>query len=177
MFRGIGIVRAALAAAAVVVAVSSAASQASVVFYSTQSAFETAAPGLAMQSIGNNWFEDPLTLTFAPGVFAVGAQAYASTGFSPSFAGSVTEYVYNGATLLGQTTDSELAGGTMYFGVTSTVSITRIRFVWDGNSDGIPFINNIEFASAATIPLPATLPLFATGLGAMRLLRRRKGTG
>ncbi len=43
----------------------------------------------------------------------------------------------------------------------------------------IPEVGNAQIASVATTPLPAALPLFATGLGLMGLLgwrRKRKAS-
>jgi hypothetical protein len=66
--------------------------------------------------------------------------------------------------------------GTSFSGIASATGILKFYY-WDSNNgDNTQFVTAIT-ATVATTPLPAALPLFATGLGAIGVLgwrRRRK---
>ena len=113
-------------------------------------------------SVGDAWF-DALDLSFTPGVYAVAEDAFANTAASASFAGSITEEVFSGTKSLGSETLSEALGGSMFFGVASTtLPITKVELIWYGNGDGVSFVSNIAFGTAAAVaPEPSTLTLSA----------------
>jgi hypothetical protein len=126
-----------------------------------------AATGLLVygDNIGNNWFGDSLILSFSPGVSAVGEDVFANTAYGESFAGNITEDIFNGPQLLGSKTYTEAAGGSLYFGVSSTnVPITSVELTWDGDGDGITFARNIAFCPSSTaVPEPSTFACLALG--------------
>ena len=69
-------------------------------------------------------------------------------------------------------------GGNQYFGFTDTVAFTSVTISRPADANGgydYWGIDNVSFNVGAT-PLPATLPLFASGLGALGLFgwRRKK---
>jgi hypothetical protein len=59
----------------------------------------------------------------------------------------------------------------VFDGITSTTAFTTITFLSENASVGSYNIPEIEYAAT---PLPAALPLFAAGLGAMGLVGRRR---
>jgi len=64
-----------------------------------------------------------------------------------------------------------------FFGVTSDVAITSIRFVTvpgPGQSNGIPLVDNFSFGQAAAVPEPATMLLLGTGLAGVAVRARRR---
>lgn len=68
-----------------------------------------------------------------------------------------------------------------FFGITTDVAITSIRFVTvpgPNQSAGIPLIDNFSYGQAAAIPEPATMMLLGTGLIgiAVRARSRRKSS-
>ena len=115
--------------------------------------FKGDAPGLSVLdgAVGSNYFEDPLVLSFAPGVRAVAADFFASSG-GASWAGAFTASIYSGKALIGTRTFRESAGGTGFVGFTSTKDITRIVVVFQPTTDvgWAPYVDNIAFG-----PTPA----------------------
>lgn len=84
----------------------------------------------------------------------------------------------NGESFLVNTPDRPARG---FFGITSDVAITSIRFVTvpaPNQSSGIPLVDNFSFGQAAAVPEPATMLLLGTGLAgiAMRARTRRKSS-
>ena len=68
-----------------------------------------------------------------------------------------------------------------FFGITSDVAITSIRFVTvpgPGQSAGIPLVDNFSYGQAAAVPEPATMVLLGTGLAgiAVRVRKRRRSS-
>ncbi len=116
-------------------------------------------------SIGNSWFGDTLVLSFAPGVSAVAEDAFANTSYGPSFAGNITEEIFNGSTTLGARTFSEAADGSVFIGVSSTtLPITSVELSWTSDGDASTFTSNIAFGTpASAAPEPSTFALLALG--------------
>jgi hypothetical protein len=85
----------------------------------------------------------------------------------------ITEDVFGaGNTLLGEKMLTESSG---FLGVTSSTLITKVTFFSDCESDCSSLLSNLSIVTpAAETPLPAALPLFATGLGVAGLLARRR---
>lgn len=82
----------------------------------------------------------------------------------------------NGETFLVNTPDQPARG---FFGITSDVAITSIRFTTvpgPNQSSGIPLVDNFSYGQAAAVPEPATMVLLGTGLAgvAVRARSRRK---
>ena len=82
----------------------------------------------------------------------------------------------NGESFIVNTPDRPARG---FFGITSDVAITSIRFVTvpgPGQSSGIPLVDNFSYGQAAAVPEPATMLLLGTGLAgiAVRARSRRK---
>ena len=69
-------------------------------------------------------------------------------------------------------------GGAEYFGFTDTAGFSSVTFT--NTTNDAWGMDNVQFnvSSVAPVPLPATLPLFATGVGALGLLgwRRKRKT-
>ncbi len=146
-----------------------------VTFTSVHPLFSSEAMVVYNGLVGNATFGDTLVLSFGSGVTAVGTNIInqiAEPG-GPTHSAPITEEVYAGSTLLGQKTVTETSG---FFGVTSATDITKITFFSDCNEDCSSLLSNLSVATqaSATTPLPAALPLFATGLGVMGLFRWRK---
>lgn len=86
----------------------------------------------------------------------------------------------NGESFIVNTPDRPARG---FFGITSDVAITSIRFVTmpgPNQSSGIPLVDNFSFGQAApaSVPEPATMVLLGTGLAgiAVRARSRRKSS-
>jgi hypothetical protein len=113
------------------------------------------------------------------------------TTYGPSFTSfTVTGFVtdtFSGGTLFGTFTDSGtvsggvstgtldliITGGTgAYLGYTGTETETATVLA-DGTFTGTG-TGSLTFTSLSTTPLPAALPLFATGLGTLGVLARRR---
>jgi hypothetical protein len=86
--------------------------------------------------------------------------------------------VYNGATLLGSFFGDTSFENTYFFNITAGPgeAITRLVEIFPPSPSGPCCFETDNYATLAPVPLPATLPLFATGLGALGLLgwRRRR---
>jgi hypothetical protein len=125
----------------------------------------------------------PLSINFNTPVQIVGTQIQHNlTG------GSYTAeiFAFNGSTLLGSFTENGMAGdvgdnSNIFLGVEdATADITSVTYL-TFTSNPFTFqqvaINQVTIDAPAATPLPATLPLFAGGLGALALLgwrRKRK---
>lgn len=107
-------------------------------------------------SVGNFQLSFPLVLGFNPGVRAVATDVYASTGFSPSETGAFTADIFSGATQIGATNFNEVAFGTAFLGLSSTVPITKVVLSFQPTTDldWSPFVNNIAFGPTAATPEP-----------------------
>ena len=125
------------------------------------------------KSVGNNWFGDTLVLSFAPGVSAVAEDVFGNTSNGPSFAGPITEEVFDGSVSLGSKTLSEAAGGQIFFGVSSsTQPITSIQLSWGGDGDATTYVSSIAFGSPA--PEPNVYFLMTAGLVTLRGIAGRR---
>jgi hypothetical protein len=146
--------------------------------------FSTEAPGSAASalivygdSIGNNWFGDTLVLSFGSGVDAVGGDILnqiAEQGSAPQSA-PITEDVFSGAILLGQTTVTESSG---FFGARSDTPITKVTFFSDCENDCSSLLSNLSIVAptVTATPLPPALPMFGAvfaGLTGWAATRRR----
>jgi hypothetical protein len=115
-------------------------------------------PGLLVygDGVAPYYFEDSLVLTLAPSVTAIGERIYArSSAQGPTVAGTFTEDVYNGTTLIGSTNLSENQGDAGFIGVSSTTPITSIEITFNSDVDGSPVVNDIAFGSP--VPEPSSL--------------------
>jgi hypothetical protein len=127
-------------------------------------------------------YQAPLTINFNTPVQAAGAQIQYDL-----VSGNYTAEIlaYNGSTLLGSFTENGVSGdvgnnSNIFLGIQdSTADITSIvfeTFMVGSLTQQSVAINQLTIEAPAT-PLPATLPLFATGLGGLGLLgwrRKRK---
>jgi hypothetical protein len=124
----------------------------------------------------NNWLGFPGdTATFnltSPtnsfGFFATGVQ---------TFFGNVFQVSFNDGTLETLDIPINVNGGAEYFGFTDSVAFNTITISRPANANGDDFygIDAISFnAPISATPLPAALPLFAGGLGAMGFVAKRR---
>ena len=125
---------------------------------------------LAAGGVGANYFEDSLVLGFAPGVSAVGINAFISNG-SALLGGSFTLALYNGSTQLGSETITEPAAP-FFLGVSSTTPITSVHLTYNQTEfDGAPYVSRVAFGAA--VPEPSSIALMGAG-GALTLSLRRR---
>lgn len=139
-----------------------------------------AAVGITTDYVVTSDYDEDITAAFSTYYTAVGITAYFN-GLGP---GTLTVYGIGGV-IIGlldfPSTGVDPATGLAdrgYLGFTSTAPITG--FQWDTTDGGDlnTGFSNLSVGSANS-PLPAALPLFATGLGALGLLawgRRRKAS-
>src|SRR5262249_20111978 len=120
--------------------------------------------------------DENIRATFSSTYTAVGFTAYFN-GLGP---GTVTVFGAGGAVIgsylfspsgLGQATGLADRG---YIGFTSDVPMTG--FEWDTTNGGIVNTGFSNLSVGVETPLPAALPLFATGLGGLGLLGWRAGS-
>jgi hypothetical protein len=114
--------------------------------------------------------------------FALGASAMWNPGSDPLAKSALTASAMGTSLLASQlftasipTTNNQWMTETLYFIANS--SSTTIEFLGDSNYSDAKYIGLDNVNVSAVTPLPAALPLFATGLGAMGLLgwrRKRK---
>ena len=109
-----------------------------------------------------------LTLTFSQAVTLTGVATLFDSAHGPFGSGDPTSGT-TGFFLLNGVAVSFNNANTNALNVTGTT----FTFAEDGSGDPQFYVSAMEWTVAAT-PLPATLPLFATGLGAMGLLGWRK---
>ncbi len=125
--------------------------------------------------LGNNFFGDTLALSFGSGVTAMGTDivnALAETGAPPAQSAPITEEVFSGSTLIGQTTVTEASG---FFGVVSTIPIAEVTFFSDCQSDCNSLLSNLSIVSAppASVPEPSNLCVLLAALGIFTGIRSR----
>ena len=134
------------------------------------------------KNVGTNWFQDTLILNFAPVVSAVGEDVFGDVYPGPSFAGSVTEQVFNGTTPLGSTSINEAAGTIGFIGVTSTTAnITSVHLLFNPTADvdSDTFVANVAFGPAtAAVPEPSSFVALSAlaailSIGRLASIRRR----
>ena len=130
-----------------------------------------------------NFMSSPLTITFKNAVQAVGAQIQ-DNGQGDVFTAQIQAFHHN--QLLGTFTETGFSGAAgnnsdIFLGVEDTKDdITRVVYEILSNSSGVTqpvAINQMSVVVDPVVPIPAALPLFATGLGALGLLgwrRKRK---
>jgi hypothetical protein len=128
----------------------------------------------------------PLAINFNSPVQAVGAQIQDNNAVADHFTAQIL--AFSGSTFLGSFTENGVGGQAAdnsdpFLGVQdSTADITTIIFqifitTQPPPQQGNVAINQMTIDAPATTPVPATLPLFAGGLGALGLLgwrRKRK---
>jgi hypothetical protein len=75
-------------------------------------------------------------------------------------------------------TKTDSTGGVLFFGFTDSNAVITAVTISEGATTGsrdVFGIDDVRFAAAtATTPLPAALPLFATGLGVLLGWRRKR---
>ena len=123
----------------------------------------------------------PLTINFNTPVQSVGAQIQ-NNSIGTNFLAEIL--AFNGSQLLGAYLASGFSGDVAdnsnpFLGVQDTTaditSVTYLTFLSGGSSPGPVAINQMTISpGVAVTPLPAALPLFATGIGALALLRWRR---
>ncbi|HVF43133.1 MAG TPA: PEP-CTERM sorting domain-containing protein [Pyrinomonadaceae bacterium] len=109
-----------------------------------------------------------------PGTTAIGTDLMSTNPSGLPFQVTLS----TGETFLVNTPDRPARG---FFGITSDVAITSIRFVTvpgPNQSAGIPLVDNFSYGQAAAVPEPATMVLLGTGLAgiAVRARSRRKSS-
>lgn len=67
---------------------------------------------------------------------------------------------------------TDIPGGTLFFGLVSDTAFTSLTFTSEIN-DGFA-LDNLTYGTTAPIPVPAGLPLILGGLGAIAMLRRKR---
>jgi hypothetical protein len=123
----------------------------------------------------------PLTINFNTPIQSVGAQIQNNT-IGTNFTAEIL--AFNGNQLLGAYLASGFSGDVAdnsdpFLGVQDTTaditSVTYLTFLAGSSSSGPVAINQMTITpGVAVTPLPAALPLFATGLGALGLLAWRR---
>lgn len=122
------------------------------------------------------------TLDLAPSTDVRGVAFDYLLGVPPS-PYSITGTLFVNGTAAASKTNSPASAGTalQFFGVISDSAIASIALqriaTWSPNSEQLEFINNISYATtAATTPVPATLPLFISAMGGLGWIgcRRRR---
>lgn len=108
-------------------------------------------------AVGTNWFGDTLVVSFDQGVTAAGMDVFAATGQGPTLPGLFSAKVYDGSTLLGSTTFSELQGNFAFVGVSSNLPITSLQLLYLTN-DATTFVDNIAFGGTSGSPQPPGPP-------------------
>jgi hypothetical protein len=142
--------------------------------------------GFNTTPLGTNWLKvEPgfnsagafWTFTFSTPISAFGAYF---TDTQSNFPGPLTVSFNDGVPQSLGVTKNDSTGGILFFGFTdSGASITAVTISSGATSDtrDIFGIDDVRFGAAvAAVPLPAALPLFATGLAGLGLLgwRRKK---
>ena len=122
------------------------------------------------KNVGTNWFQDTLVLNFSSAVSAVGENVFGTVYGTSNSAGTVTENVYNGATLLGSRSlglssgvghsgDGGVPSVVGYLGVTSpTANITSVRLLF---SPSVDIDSNTFVTNVAVVPEPSAFALAA----------------
>jgi PEP-CTERM motif len=118
-------------------------------------------------NVSSDLFEENMTISFAPGVTALGIDLLQWFGNDGGWALEVYDVT---SRLLGSF--STAAGG--FVGITSTSEIDRL-FLDKPNSGAV--IDNLRFGAAHSVPEPGSLLLAALALVGLRLSQRRKSQG
>jgi MYXO-CTERM domain-containing protein len=129
-------------------------------------------------SIGNNWFENRVVLSFAPDLNAVGVNVFSElgeVGASPIIA-PITENVFSGSKLIGSRTQGKASG--YFFGASSAIPITEVTLFSNCNQDCSTFVSSISLNPVAlgatltpSVPEPDSWALVLAGFGGLGLWR------
>jgi hypothetical protein len=123
----------------------------------------------ATKAVGQTFSDDTLDLTFS-NAFSAGFDLFSAAGPGAPAADTITVSVFSSSGLLGSTNVDTL-GGISFFGVRSSVPITRINV--NSLAGNTSFVDNVAFGVAA--PEPATGALLLLGvMGGLAGVRRRR---
>ena len=142
--------------------------------------------GFNTTPLGSNWLQvipdfnsagASWTFTFTTPISAFGAYF---TDTETGFPGPLSINFNDGVLQSLPVTKTATGGGILFFGFTDIGALITAVTISTGATDGsrdVFGIDDVRFGASNAVPLPATLPLFATGLGALGLLgwrRKRK---
>lgn len=149
---------------------------------STFVAFEQSPPGgwfghfpAATHIIYDQNPSGPVTFTFSTPISGFGVTIDEALG--GGYSGIISEY--NGATLLGSFTTTNVNTGLMFLGVLdgsadiTSVTVTAASMISPGNAFAFSNLNLVEGTSLSSVPEPASVATLLVGLGVLAVGRLR----